>query len=119
MSDEHTRDLVNVLLDEEYGYRQWFWRTGMTREELVAFWKALPTMEPYFFSPKGLPGNLEQIRQGADEAPEDFWLRYEGLQAQAGWTGHIHMDDDSFLLAPDGSEINHAGYTTTEGKGAV
>jgi hypothetical protein len=103
-------DQVTVMLEEEYGYRQWIWRTGMTGEELVAFWKALPSVMPYFFSPRSLPGELEQVQQDYEECYEAFMVRCAGLkEASCGWTGHIHIEQDSYLLPPDGKEVTHAG----------
>ena len=52
---------ITVALDEEYGYREWIWHTGMTAAELTAFWEGLPTVKPYFMTPVGLPGELIQV----------------------------------------------------------
>lgn len=102
---------VTVLLDEEYGYREWVWRTGMTAEELMEFWRSIPTMEPYFFSPKGLPGKLVQLFQEGEAGGDDYArLRESYRKEAAGWVAHIHVEDDSFLRTPAGEEVLHAGY---------
>ena len=91
---------VKVLLDEEYGYRMWEWRTGMSEEQLIAWWKAQPSMKDHYFNPNTtLPGKIKRVEARAPKRGE--------------WTGHIHMDDDSFLKSPDGVEYVHAGYETT------
>lgn len=56
-----TENKITVALDEEYGYREWVWHTGMTAAELTAFWEGLPTVQPYFMTPVGLPGELIQV----------------------------------------------------------
>jgi hypothetical protein len=102
---------VTVLLDEEYGYREWLWRTGMTEQQLADFWRNIPSMEPYFFSPKGLPGEVVLVEQGAKEGDDAYERRRDAIRKEAGgWTAHIHMDDDSALSRPDCTEILHAGY---------
>lgn len=67
---------VTVLLEEEYGYRQWFWETGMTVSELELWWTALPSVRPFFFSPEGLPGTLREIGEDLadlDKEAERIW----------------------------------------------
>lgn len=102
---------VTVMLDEEYGYREWIWRTGMTAEELTEFWRNIPTMEPYFFSPKGLPGKVLLLFPEDDQSDEDYErLRESYRKEAAGWVAHIHVEDDSYLQTPTGEEVLHAGY---------
>ena len=36
-------DQTVVLLQEEYGFREWVWWTGMSEKELIAWWSALET----------------------------------------------------------------------------
>ena len=87
---------ITVYLEEEYGYRYWLWETGMTEEELRAFWGGLPSVSPYFYDPRGLPGKLTPLE--TNPTAED-------------WTGHIHMDDDSGLWSPkEKVRIKHGGY---------
>ena len=94
---------VTVLLDEEYGYRTWLWRTEMSEEQLIAWWQAQPTMDDHFFDPsKTLPGRLTEVDSIEPEATL--------------WRGHVHMDDDSFILSPSGVEYHHAGYEETDGE---
>ena len=90
---------VTVFLVEEYGYRTWIWRTGMTPTRLIAWWKALPTVSPFFFNPSksGLPGDL---MQAGETDHEPGW-----------WSAHLHMDEDSWLRTPDDTMIHHEGYT--------
>ena len=67
---------ITVALDEEYGYRQWLWETGMTASELEAWWTALPSVRPFSFSPEGLPGTLREIGEDLldlDKEAERIW----------------------------------------------
>jgi hypothetical protein len=89
---------VSVLLDEEYGYRTWLWETGMTGEQLLDWWMRQTTMNDHFFDPsRSMPGKLKEVTPREPQKGE--------------WTGHIHMDDDSFLTSPDGRNHTHAGHT--------
>ena len=108
MSDSH----VQVFLEEEYGYRLWVWSPAMTGEELVAWWKALPTVLPYFFSPTGLPGSLKQVKckGDTDEDWDAFCAEIIAQTAACKWNAHIHTDVDSGLQGPDGQAYIHAGY---------
>jgi hypothetical protein len=128
-------DQAIVVLTEEYGYRYWLWQTGMTDDELVAYWKGLETVEPFFFDPRELPGTLsalwfasrgftetgEDEEQGVwvvdpdtdenDEEPQMAWLIADAIP----WKGHIHQDDDSGLTGPEGiGSILHAGFRKTD-----
>tara|TARA_B100001094_G_scaffold282235_1_gene294207 strand:+ start:695 stop:1168 length:474 start_codon:yes stop_codon:yes gene_type:complete len=58
---------ITVALDEEYGYREWIWETGMTAAELEAWWSAKQSLGAYFFSPVGLPGSMMQVAEDMTE----------------------------------------------------
>ena len=58
---------VIVSLDEEYGYREWIWFTGMTPADLEAYWTGLTTVAPFFMTPVGLPGHLVQVVEDMTE----------------------------------------------------
>merc|ERR1711959_267666 len=91
-------EAVTVFLEEEFGYRYWIWRTGMTPTRLIVWWKALPTVSPYFDPSKGgLPGELTLA--GSAQISEPGW-----------WTAHLHMDNDSWLIRPNGTVIRHKGF---------
>ena len=119
-------DQAVVLLEEEYGYRSWVWWTGMTDVELVAWWKALASVQPYFFDPRGLPGTLTpQYGLCRDQPSVGTWnpktIQYDKDGEPFGdmlvlarpskhWVGHIHVDDDSSLYHKDFGAIHHLGY---------
>jgi DNA ligase D-like protein (predicted 3'-phosphoesterase) len=86
-----------VLLDEEYGYRYWIWFPKMTPRELEFWWKSLSSVGPYFFSPKGLPGEVIQDKEA------QLWP--ELVKSKKFYSAHINEDEDSFLSRPDGTEI--------------
>ena len=137
---------VTVMLDEEYGYREWIWNTGMTASELDAWWSSRDTLRPYFFSPTGLPGELIQVgedlseldakalslmervdkgevtKEAAEKTIKEWYEKhpYKMICIETGdaaperqpdwWSGHIHMEDDSYLKTSNGEVIHHAGF---------
>ena len=125
-----------VLLDEEYGYRTWLWHTNMTGEELIAWWTALPSVDPYFMTPVGLPGTLVPcwVQSNADKGVWTFkrdsvtqdeegnWQGEEvfvywpvpGDPRKDRWMAHIHQDDDSGLGHPTHGRFRHAGFDDYE-----
>tara|TARA_Y100000310_G_scaffold23381_1_gene22358 strand:+ start:3655 stop:4239 length:585 start_codon:yes stop_codon:yes gene_type:complete len=123
---EWPTDKATVLLEEEYGYRMWVWHTGMTDAELIAFWKGLPSVMPYFSSPTGLPGvvvpcwigphTAKGIQTLDPKTEEAVLLKWpcEDDPAENRWVGHIHMDDDSGIGHPEYGSIHHAGYGEIE-----
>lgn len=101
---KHTEMLIDrmkrefaVLLDEEFGYRYWVWFPKMTSKELEFWWRSLSSVEPYFFSPKGLPGEVVQVKE------ENIWP--DLIRSKKFYLAHMHDDQDSFLRRPDGTEI--------------
>ena len=91
-----------VLLEEEYGYKYWFWFPKMNQDELEIWWETLETVDPYFMSPEPLPGDVIFAEN------MDYWHALE--EAKRHFTGHIHCDDDSWLKKPTGEYIYHKGY---------
>ncbi|MDB4278658.1 hypothetical protein N9917_03570 [Deltaproteobacteria bacterium] len=120
----HTAHLtVTVYVDEEYGYRSWVWETGMTAEELVAWWTGLETVMSYFFSPSGLPGTMTQVHLGAEAfavhetnepIPFPAGYHYKDDRPRDYWKAHMHIEEDSFLQAPDGTYHRHLGHPNRE-----
>ena len=94
-----------VLLCEEYGYRSWFWFPDMNFRELILWWENLETVSPYFMTPEPLPGTLKQIQE-----EDEFDLFHELKEKKEYFTAHIHCDDDSILITPDGKKIRHKGF---------
>ncbi|MEK7414254.1 MAG: hypothetical protein AAB263_13145 [Planctomycetota bacterium] len=99
-----------VALEEEYGYRTWFWFSNISTEELERFWVNLKSVGPYFGDPSSpdtgsvpLPGVLVQ-NIGSDQHKE-LWSYFYHL---SDFRGHIHEDDDSHLIK--NTYVYHAGY---------
>ena len=40
---------IVVQIEEEYGYRNWIWLTGMSAEELKAWWSSKKTVNAFFY----------------------------------------------------------------------
>lgn len=105
-----------VLVNEEYGYRHWIWRTPFTSAQLVAFWRGLSTIP----SAQDLPGEIEAA------SPSGLGDSYVwGLPSTSDpilyavrdplWRCHLHIDDDSHLTAPNDSRPNHhSGYVAQD-----
>ncbi len=91
-----------VLLEEEYGYKHWFWFPNMTPEQLELWWKGLDSVDPYFMTPEPLPGDVIFAED------MDYWhdLQEKGIHYQA----HTHCDDDSWLKRPSDHYVYHKGY---------
>lgn len=128
---------IVVYLEEEYGFRQWVWYSGMTAEELVAWWTETESMLAYFFSPAGLPGKMVEVWLEDDgmwpveEDAEGYPAKVEGAEVipypqgwdsyanpdprpRTYWKAHTHMDEDSYLQGPDGTYYHHKGYPPKE-----
>ncbi len=99
---------VVVELSEEYGYRTWYWFTGMNKPDLIRFWEDMDSVNEHFWNPsKTLPGQL---------VPADA---YPGAVNTSTWYGHIHENSDSYLQStdPDTTEVityHHKGLLIEE-----
>lgn len=100
---KNQKDELLVLIDEEHGFRQWFWFPKMKTEELELWWKSLKSVQPYFFHPKPLPGKVILCKD------MDFWneLYHKGIY----YLCNLHCDFDSSLVSPTKESIYHAGWT--------
>lgn len=113
---ESTEKGVIVHLNEEYGYREWLWQTGMSTEELIEWWSSLETVNPHFMDPsKTLPGELRRVwgvspREVVVEVDPVEGGGHIYVQNPSGWSAHLHMDDDSFLRLPGGKTLHHKGF---------
>ena len=128
---------IVVLLEEEFGYRYWVWFPGMSAEELKEWWKAMPTVATYFYDgPAGLPGDGIQVyyepswRREADgvdtflDKGQFIIVEQDGCSLTPlssvmqlpddRWNAHLHIECDSYLKAPDGDVIHHAGYISED-----
>lgn len=101
---EKANDELLVLLNEEYGYRRWFWFPEMTASELMAWWECLESVSPYFMTPEPLPGNVIKV----DHETSDIWEALD--REEVHYSAHLHCDDDSILITPEGGRIYHRGY---------
>jgi len=96
-----------ILLEEEYGYREWFWFPEITKEELIVWWENLDSVPPYFMTPEPLIGTLIEVK--GEELYDFISHLYE---KQIYMEGHIHVDDDSYLKkANEEGYVYHKGYS--------
>ena len=125
-----------VHIEEEYGYRSWIWMPDMSEEEVINWWKNLPSVGAYFYDgPKNLPGEIHQVyfKRTPHDAPEEdhepAGLRFclvtngeghtldqtsEFMELPEGaWYMHMHTDNDSILII-DSERIHHMGHVADE-----
>jgi hypothetical protein len=104
-----TTSFEAVLVNEEYGYRNWLWRTPFSETELRQFWSQLLSIPPIH----ELPGEKEAVVVGPGNT---IWGGGENpfVYLTPGtplWVCHLHLDDDSSLTPPDGEgSLRHAGF---------
>ena len=99
-----------VALDEEYGYRMWFWFSGKSAPDLESWWGSLTSVAPYFMNPsipengaESIPGTLVQYSNLDDH--KELWEYFRRL---SDFIGHIHEDEDSYLKKT--VYIRHKGF---------
>lgn len=93
-----------VLLNEEYGYRQWYWFPMMSDESFIHWWQKLKSVKPYYMTPITLPGELIEVNEAGLGLFNKLMKKDEFAYV------HLHWDDDSFLLTADKDKVFHAGY---------
>jgi len=108
-----TKDQAVLFLVEEYGYRHWVWWTGMSAKDLTSFWSTLPSVAPHFIDPsKTLPGEFREVTRHGNGIYSDASNGKPTNVIQLKepfWKGHLHMDEDSYLVSPDGERLLHQG----------
>ena len=109
-----------LFLQEEYGYRHWVGviPSHLTTENIIEWWKSLPSVMGMFFNPSGgFPMPLYEVD---DIAPDDAdlatwqWVDSEGQthildRDDVVLFAHTHEEDDSYLKVVGGDYIYHAG----------
>ena len=88
-----------VLVDEEYGWKEWFWFPTMDEKELVNWWKNLE------FVGRPLEGEVIEVDDESSSFFHQLWKEDSFFQL------HIHDDADSHLKQPKGEGyVYHKGY---------
>lgn len=110
-----------LLVQEEYGYRHWIGilPQDMTQEDVIAWWKSLPSVGHMFFNPSAsFPMPLTELEDIADDDADKAswqWVDPDGQthilnRSNVVLFCHVHEDDDSYLKIPQGETFHHAGY---------
>lgn len=101
-----------ILLEEEYGYKEWFWQPDRPIEEILVWWSNLDAVSPWTSSPSlYLPGIFIEAEG------ESYSLYSNAFKSGRYHTGHINEDDDSFLKKPSGEMVYHKHYELVEREG--
>lgn len=88
-----------VYVEEEYGYRYWFWFPDMSEEELLAYWEKC-NIEDHFFNPSGLPGDMVPLPENpkcvgmSDEEAEEYYNRAYADPRSGGLLSRRFQDAD-------------------------
>lgn len=124
-----------VILEEEYGFRQWFWFTKMTGIELESWWKRQNSIYKLDFISK-FPGILLEACLEKHQSKYEYikifetdlfknkqwfydYYSYDWLFTKWNilnntpskyYKAHVFCDDDSWLISPKGNIIHHKGY---------
>ena len=91
---------IVVLVEEEYGYRTWIWLTGMSAEELKAWWSTKKTVNAFFYDgPVSFPGEVHRIYHESVHMREimEMAASREGEESE-----HFTNDETEFYLAEEG-----------------
>jgi hypothetical protein len=110
-----------IMVQEEYGYRHWIGvlPSEMTREDVISWWKALPSVRGMFFNPSGtFPMPLIELEDIADDDAVKAtwqWFDEQGQEHILDRSNvvlfvRVHEDDNSYMKIPQGDVIYHAGY---------
>ena len=110
-----------IMVQEEYGYRHWIGilPSDMTRDDVISWWKSLPSVGNMFFNPSGaFPMPLIELEDIADDDADRATWRWVDAQGQEHILDrsnvvlfcHVHEDDDSYMKIPQGETFHHAGY---------
>ena len=94
---------MRILIEDEYGYRQWVWTPQQENaEKLISYWQNLD--ENFFDSivllcPTYLTGIWQELKMpmGANSAEEDWYYTQILNKDNYDGFGHIHEFCDSYL----------------------
>ncbi len=98
---------TTILLEEEFGFRHWFWLPDRPLSALLDWWRGIFSVEPWYLGPWPLPGTLI-------EAPNAYEHWHPLFDTHLYYYGHLHEDDDSELKAPSGEVFHHRGRPFAE-----
>lgn len=89
---------LEIFLSEEYGYRTYNWKPGMTEEQFVDWWQSLTDSDiiKYYFNIKTLPGVLREV-QTSQHGDQQIRLNNDPRNYRPTHYCHLHDVDDSFL----------------------
>lgn len=96
---------LQIFLNEEYGYRTYNWKPGMTEEQFVSWWQNLSDSDiiKYYFNINTLPGTLTLIKT-SPHGDAKTRMYNDPRDVRPTHYCHLHDVDDSFL------EINDIKY---------
>lgn len=95
-----------VLIDEEFGYRNWIWEAKMSPQQLKRWWKRQKNLGKFYLNILYLHGNL--INCTNQEYKFNIWNKLKSTKLF--YYSHLFDDEISFLDVGNNLDIHHAGY---------
>jgi hypothetical protein len=87
-----------VCINEEFGYRNWFWFPQFSQKELIRFWKQLDGIDKFNFRSK-LPGKIILASAACEHYNENLMnLWFYLVEGKMCSTSFIFDDDNSYLV---------------------
>jgi hypothetical protein len=89
---------IEIFLNEEFGYRTFTWKPGMTEPEFIEWWNSLTDSDiiKYYFNINSLPGTISEVRANK---MGDARIRVHGdpRNQTPHYYCHFHDVDDTFI----------------------
>lgn len=81
--------MKKLIVEEEYGFKYWFWRSEGTEEEIQKNFKEVTSVSTYYAERDKLPGEWVEVE----------WEEWREVQLDGEYDGfaHIHNYDDSTI----------------------
>jgi len=100
---------IQVLVDEEYGYKYHIWTLDKSVEELAEWWRTLKSVTGFFFNPATQIPDIFSGSMVTMETEKDLDKWFAARRCTNIPFLFIHANDDSYLEVK-GEQILHAGY---------
>jgi len=98
---------ITVVLEEDYGYREWIWFPKMALPELVQWWRIQENITDYSGRdlPYKLPGDMFLVETEEDDA---LWI--SGFRRRDCCKAWINSDKHSYLVTSERELVIDRGF---------